>query len=198
MEIVIASSNLHKVREFRDMLRPLKHIEILSLKHFPKYEPPEEDKSSFKENAAAKAEHAAKTLNKWVLADDSGLVVPALNGEPGVISRRYAGLQATDAENRKKLLERMQGFSDDERTAYFECCLALASPEGLKKSVTGTCEGFIISHERGNQGFGYDALFVKNDYDKTFGELDENTKNRISHRRKAFEKMALYLEVLRE
>lgn len=198
MEIVIASGNLHKIREFRDMLKHLKHIEILSLKHFPNYIAPEEDKLTFKENAIIKAEHAAKTLNKWVLADDSGLVVPAINGEPGVFSRRYAGSQATAAENRKKLLERMQGLKDDSRTAYFECCLALASPAGLKKSVTGTCEGFIIEHERGSQGFGYDSLFIKNDYDKTFGELDEATKNRISHRRKAFEKIALTLEVLRE
>jgi XTP/dITP diphosphohydrolase len=198
MEIVIASGNLHKIREFRDMLKPLKHIEILSLKNFPNYTAPEEDKTTFKDNAILKAEHAAKALNKWVLADDSGLVVPAINGEPGVVSRRYAGDQATDAENRKKLLERMQGLGDEARAAYFECCLALASPAGLKKSVTGTCEGVIIEHERGNHGFGYDSLFVKYDYDKTFGELDENTKNRISHRRKAFEKLALYLEVLRE
>jgi len=194
MEIVIASGNLHKIREFRDMLKHLKHIEILSLKHFPNYKAPEEDKTTFKENAICKAEHAAKSLNKWVLADDSGLVVPALKGEPGIISRRYAGLEATDAENRKKLLERMRSLDDDSRCAYFECCLALASPVGLKKSVTGTCEGFIIDHERGNQGFGYDSLFIKNDYDKTFGELDESTKNRISHRRKAFEKIAVTLE----
>lgn len=196
MDIVIASSNLHKIREFRDMLKPLKHIEILSLSHFPNYHPPVEDKTTFKDNAILKAEHAAKALNKWVLADDSGLIVPAINGEPGVTSRRYAGLKATDAENRKKLLERMLGLTDECRAAYFECCLALASPEGLKKSVTGTCEGLIIDHERGNHGFGYDSLFIKNDYDKTFGELDEKTKNRISHRRKAFEKIALYLEGL--
>lgn len=195
MEIVIASRNLHKIREFRDLLKSLK-LDVLSLLQFPDYRAPEETSLTFKENATLKAEHAAKALNRWVIADDSGLIVPALQGEPGVFSRRYAGDDATDADNRQKLLQRMQGMNDDARTAYFECCLALASPLGLKKCVTGRCEGMIASSEKGNHGFGYDSLFIKHDYDKTFGELDENTKNRISHRGKAVEKLAAALESL--
>jgi non-canonical purine NTP pyrophosphatase, rdgB/HAM1 family len=197
MDIVIASTNLHKVREFRDLLKSLKVVvDVLSLHNFPSYQPPEETGSSFQENALQKAQHAASTLQKIVLADDSGLVVPALNGGPGIHSRRYAGEDATDAENRLKLLNAVQHLQDVERTAYYECCLVIATPKGFTKIVTGTCEGRILSEEKGRNGFGYDSLFVKHDYDKTFAELDENTKNRISHRHKAFTKLVPFLETL--
>lgn len=196
MEIVIASTNLHKIREFREMMKPFAAIDVLSLLNFPNYEPLPEEAPSFKENAVNKAEHAARTLNKWVLADDSGLVVPALNGAPGVRSRRYAGDDATDAENRKKLLTAMASLDGHRRNAYYECCLVLASPDGMKKCVTGLCEGSILTEERGRNGFGYDSLFVKNEYDKSFAEIDESTKNRISHRHKAFEKLAPTMETL--
>ncbi len=179
------------------MLKPLSHIEVISLHHFSTYTPPEETGSTFQENATLKAEHAAKQLNQWVLADDSGLVVPALNGEPGVYSARYAGSHATDADNRKKLLQKMEALSHLDRTAYFECCLVLANPKEIKKCVHGVCEGYILKEERGRNGFGYDSLFVKNDYEKTFAELEESTKNRISHRRKAFERLIAFLETLR-
>lgn len=201
MELVIASHNVHKIRELRDMLKSykeLKHLDILSLLNFPEYEAPDENGASFKENAEIKALHAAKNLGKWILADDSGLVVPALNGEPGIYSARYAGLKATDQENRLKLLEKMQNFHEMDRAAYFECWLILASPEGIKKSVCGTCEGSILTEEKGRNGFGYDPLFMKNDYDKSFAELDEQTKNKISHRRKAIEKLIPSLEMLKK
>jgi len=197
MEIVLASHSVHKIREFREMLKSIKHFDVLSLHNFPQYSLPPETGKTFKENAILKAEHAAKALNKWVLADDSGIVVPALSGEPGIHSRRYAADDATDAENRQKLLTKMASLSGDARAAYFECGLALASPEGIKKFVSGTSEGFILTEERGRHGFGYDSLFVKNDYDKTFAEVDEATKNKISHRRKAFEKMSATLETLK-
>lgn len=196
MEIVIASTNLHKIREFRDILKVIPTIEVLSLMQFPDYVAPPETGKTFQDNANIKAEHAAKALGKWVLADDSGLVVPALNGLPGVNSRRYAGEDATDAENRKKLLDEMQHLMEMQRAAYYECCLSIASPEGLKKSVTGTCEGIILTEDRGNNGFGYDYLFIKEGYDKTFAEISESTKNRISHRRKAVEKLLATLEAL--
>lgn len=196
MEIVIASHNLHKVREFREMLKTLKNLDVLSLVDFPDYKLPPETGSTFLENANIKAQHAAGTLNKWVLADDSGLVVPALGGQPGVYSQRYAGDDATDSENRQKLLKEMKNLEEENRHAYFECCLSLANPQGIVKTVTGTVEGRIALKEVGRNGFGYDPIFIKNDYTKTFAQLDEATKNKISHRRKAFEKMASKLESL--
>lgn len=198
MEIVLASTNLHKIREFKEMFKSLKRLELISLHQFSHYSAPEETGKSFKENAILKAEHAARELNRWVIADDSGLVVPALKGEPGIYSSRYAGADATDAENRKKLIDAMKHLEGHERSAYFECCIALASPAGLKKSVEASCEGFIIEDQRGRNGFGYDPLFIKNDYDKTFAEIDESVKNRISHRRKAFERITNFMENLRE
>lgn len=196
MDIVIASTNLHKIREFREMLKPFGSFDVLSLHNFPAYEPPLETGASFQENALLKARHAAKALDKAVLADDSGLVVPAINGAPGIHSRRYAGEDATDAENRFKLLNALKDCEDLRRTAYYECCLVVVMPGGMEKSVTGTCEGRILIEERGRNGFGYDSLFVKNEYDKTFAEIDETTKNRISHRHKAFAKLVPFLESL--
>lgn len=200
MELIIASRNVHKIRELRDMLKSYKeliNLDILSLLNFSEYEPPPEMGLSFKENAETKALHAAQGLDRWVLADDSGLVVPAIQGEPGIYSARYAGMDSTDAENRQKLLARMQNLQDIERSGYFECWLVLASPKGIKKSVCGICEGVILTEERGRNGFGYDSLFIKHDYDKTFSELDEQTKNKISHRRKAIEKLLPTLEALK-
>lgn len=197
MEILLASNNLHKMREFRDMFRSLTHIELISLHQFHHYASPEEIGVTFRENAILKAEHAAKQLNTWVLADDSGLVVPALQGEPGVKSKRYAGLNATDSENLQKLLKAMKNLHGQARTAYFECCLAIANPSGVKKCVEGICEGHIIQEPRGRYGFGYDSLFIKNDYEKTFAELNDTIKNRISHRRKAFERLLTFLETLK-
>jgi XTP/dITP diphosphohydrolase len=196
IEIVIASKNIHKIREFKEILNGLKNFDVLSLRDFPNYTPPEETGKTFEENAITKAVHAAKTLNKLVLADDSGLVVPALKGEPGVFSARYAGNNATDADNRKKLLSNMENLEEAERNAYFECCLAIASPKGLEKSICAICEGKIIRKEKGGGGFGYDPIFIKNDYNKTFAELESSVKNKISHRRKAIDKLLIYLESL--
>lgn len=197
MEILLATGNLHKLREFRDLFKSLTHIELISLHQVSDYVLPEETGLSFRENAILKAEHAAKHYNKWVLADDSGLVVSALQGEPGVKSRRYAGPHATDQENRYKLLQEMEHLKDHERSAYFACCLALVSPTDVKKCVEGICEGIIIKEPKGSQGFGYDSLFIKNGYEKTFAQLDETIKNRISHRYKAFERLRIFLETLK-
>lgn len=198
IEILIASTNVHKVRELRNMLKPLGRYDVLSLRDFPSYVQPEETGKTFEENAILKAEHAAKTLGRWTLAEDSGLVVPALNGAPGVFSARYAGSSATDFENRKKLLEEMQYLMDDDRQAFFECAIALASPTGLKKCVKGTCEGVLLTKDRGSSGFGYDPLFIKHGYSKTFAEIEESVKNRISHRRKALDKILPFLETMVE
>lgn len=196
MEIVLASRNMHKIREIRSILKSLSQIDFISLLNFPDYEPPEETGTTFQENAELKAVDAARALGKWVMADDSGLVVPALGGEPGVYSRRYSGEDATDRDNNKKLLEKMQGLKGVERSAYYECSVCLVDPVGEKKTVTGICEGHILEQEKGGNGFGYDPLFAKLEYDKSFAELNETTKNMISHRRKALDKIYIYLESL--
>lgn len=194
MEIVLATRNMHKVREIRDILRAIESLDIVSLMNFPDYVPPEETGKTFIENAELKATHAAKALNRWVLADDSGLVVPAANGEPGVNSRRYAGEDPTDRDNNAKLLERMRELTGIQRSAFYECAVCVSGPDGTKKTASGYCEGVIIEEPRGRNGFGYDPLFLKHDHQKTFGELAEDTKNRISHRRKALDKISLFLE----
>lgn len=195
MQLVIASRNVHKIRELRAMLKAYKFLDVLSLLDFPHYIPLPETGKSFEENSSQKAVHAAKTLNRWALADDTGLVVPALQGAPGIYSARYAGEYATDRENRKKLLTEMKNIAEPDRQGYFECWIAIAAPQGeLKKCVRGVCEGTILSEEKGGKGFGYDSLFVKYEYGKTFSELEETLKNRISHRRKALDKLHLFLE----
>jgi len=196
IQIVIASRNVHKIREYREIFRSISDFDILSLLDFPEYVPLKEEGKSFKENAVNKAVFAAKTLNKLVIGDDSGLVVPSLNGKPGIYSSRYAGENASDSDNRKKLLQEMEGFEGDKRRDYCESCIALASAEGLKNSSCATCEGMILKEGRGGGGFGYDPLFVKHEYSKTFAELDSSIKNKISHRRKALDKIMPYLEVL--
>jgi XTP/dITP diphosphohydrolase len=194
MEIVLASRNVHKMREFRIMLSPIPGLDIDSLLSYPDYTPPEETGETFEENAEVKAVHAAQTLGKIVLADDSGIVVPVLDGAPGVYSRRYAGDDATDRENRMKLLEELKGKSGVQRQAYFECSLVIAGPEGVLKKARGRVEGYIAEEEKGRNGFGYDTIFVKHDYDKSFGELTDDVKNRISHRRKAIDVLFHFLE----
>lgn len=196
IELVIASTNIHKIREFKTLLKPFPHFDLLSLSDFPEYIPPKETGKTFEENAILKAVTAAKTINRWVLADDSGLIVPALNGAPGIFSARYAGVHASDFDNRKKLLEEMRHLMDEDRHAFYECVIALASPSGIKKCTHAICEGELLSQERGGGGFGYDPLFIKHGYNKTFAELTETTKNQISHRAKALSKIILSLESL--
>ncbi len=194
MELVIASNNVHKIREFRAILKKIGKFDLLSLLDFPGYAPPHESGVTFEENAILKAQQAAKILNLLVIADDSGLVIPALNGAPGIRSRRYASENATDKENRQKLLKEMAHIQEPNRQGYFECWIALASPSGVIKTAKGVSEGTILEKERGGLGFGYDSLFIKHEYGKTFAELDEATKNRISHRRKALDRLLPTLE----
>lgn len=196
MKIVIASANHQKVWEFRSLLSLFPNWDIQWLSHFPQLKLPEEKGTTFLENAEAKALAIAKELSCYALGDDSGLIVPALSGEPGIFSKRYAGNEASDSDNRNKLLDKMAGMEGDARYAYFECSLAIAGPQGIIKSVTANCEGYILEQPKGNLGFGYDALFVKHDYDKSFAEISESVKNRISHRSKAFERLVPILHTL--
>jgi XTP/dITP diphosphohydrolase len=188
LKLLIATNNGGKIREYKELLKKYP-FDIYTLKDFPHYNPPPEDKDTFEGNALVKAQHAADHLQILTLADDSGLVVPALKGQPGVYSRRFAGENATDAENRNKLKTLLKTLQDAEKSAYFACSIALCLPGKCLKIVLGQCEGELIDEERGSQGFGYDSLFVKYDYNKTFGELDQDTKNRVSHRRKALDKL---------
>ncbi len=200
-ELVIATNNLHKLRELRSILREPTvqaamhgaELDLLSLRDYPQYEPLPEGDDSFRENALAKAVHAAKALGRPVLADDSGLCVPALDGAPGVRSARFAGPGASDKDLRRALLSAMSGLAQEQRQAWYECWLAFALPSGEHWVSQGVCEGEILVTERGADGFGYDALFLKFDYGKTFGELSEALKNRISHRRRAFDRILPHL-----
>lgn len=195
MQLILATNNLHKILEFKAILKPmLKGVDILSLKDFPEYRAPEETGTTFKENAELKAVEAAKALKTFVLADDSGLVVPALGGDPGVRSARYSGEEASDKENREKLIENLKDLPDHERCGYEVCSLCLADENGIIKTTEGFLEGELILEPRGRGGFGYDSMFIKYDYSKTMAEVDQDTKNRISHRRKAIDKMILTLE----
>ena len=196
MQLLLATSNSGKAREYKAMLKEIKGLDIYTLRDFPKYISPEETGTTFKENAELKASSAAKELNMLTLADDSGLVVPALNGEPGVISARYAHDQATEVENKNKLIKKLDSLPEEKRYGYFECVISIAAPTGVKKSVSGVCEGQLITVPRGRNGFGYDSLFLKYDYRRTFAELEEDTKNRISHRRKAMDKIMTTLHQL--
>jgi len=190
----IASANQHKIKEFKALLAGLKHLDIVTMRDFPAYQPPAETGSTFQENALIKALDFSKYINGIALADDSGLVVPSLGGDPGVYSAVYAGPHASDAENRAKLIQELQKVSEKDRSAFFECCLVIAGPYGVKKITHGFCEGYLVDEERGRNGFGYDALFIRHDYNKTFAELDSQIKNKISHRRKAFDKILPFLE----
>lgn len=196
MELVIASQNLHKVREYREMLKAFPWIDVLSLHDFPDYQPSTVSGTCFRENASAKATQAATALQKWVLADDSGIVIPALGNSTGRNQRFFCGDDTTDTENRLAVLNALNGKSDLHRSAFLECAVALANAQGVQKVTTGLCEGLIVDEQRGRNGYGYDAIFRKHDYDKTFAELDDAIKIRVSDRRKAFEKLSLFLETL--
>jgi len=137
-----------------------------------------------------------RSLDLLVMADDSGLEVDALGGEPGVISARYAGTHGDDAANNRKLLEKLKGVPAEKRRARFVCEIALASPEGILFTVRGTVEGLIADEARGKGGFGYDPLFIYPPEGKTFGELEPEVKNRISHRSKALAQFRAELEKL--
>ena len=180
--LVIATRNKNKLREFREILKDLQ-IEIRSLDDFGPTPEAIEDGDTFDENAYKKAIHTAKVLGLPAIADDSGLVVDALNGEPGVYSARYAGENATDEENCNKLLNALQGVEN--RRAHFQCVLSIAVPSGPALTYEGRCDGVIIDDKRGENGFGYDPVFYFEEFGKTFAELSMEEKNRVSHRGKA-------------
>ena len=188
MDIIIATSNQNKLKEFKALLKDYK-VSLLSLKDFPQIPAVVEDGKSFYENALKKATTVARCTGKLTIADDSGIEVEALGGKPGVYSSRFAGEDASDEENNARLLKELQGIPPDKRGACFKCVLVIAKPEGETAFVEGECRGTIIEELRGHYGFGYDPLFLVPEYNKTFSEITPEEKNKISHRAKALQKL---------
>jgi len=189
--IVLATRNKGKVREFAELIKGFP-VEIRSLADFGPIPEAKEDGHTFDDNAYKKALFTAKVLGLPAMADDSGLVVEALGGAPGVHSARFAGEGATDAENIDKLLRAMAG--KENRKAAFECVISIAVPSGPALTYEGRCEGEIISASRGAQGFGYDPIFYYPPLGKTFAELSTAEKNFVSHRGKALAEVAKELD----
>jgi len=184
LEIVIASKNKGKIEEIRTYRDSACGIEWLTYKDLNGFPDIEETGDSFLDNAIIKAKALSEHTGKAALADDSGLIVDALDGMPGVKSSRYAGPDATDKENRDKLLKALKDIKDPlKRTARFICSTVLWNPgNGLVFKADGICEGGIGFKEKGKVGFGYDCIFIPSGYDKMMAELDHSEKNRISHR----------------
>ncbi len=187
LKLLVGTNNTGKLLEIKDKMSQL-HIELLSLVDFPYVIQPDEVGNTFAENAALKAKSYALQTGCWTLADDSGLEVKALDGRPGVLSARYAGHNASDKENLEKLLRELDGKKD--RAARFVCVMAVSDQDGrIRFLAEGTCNGIISTEPRGDNGFGYDPVFIPEMFDKTFAELTLDQKQKISHRAKALEKI---------
>src|SRR4051812_1478926 len=189
MQLMLATRNPKKRREIVEILGDLA-IELGDLSQRPEVPEVEETGTTFEENARLKAVAVAKATRAWTLGEDSGLVVPALKGRPGVYSARYAGRQGDDAANNAKLLAELGPLPDDRRDAHYVCVAALADPAGdVKAVVEGKCHGVILREYRGTGGFGYDPLFMIPEFHKTFGELSPRVKHALSHRARALERL---------
>jgi XTP/dITP diphosphohydrolase len=187
-EVIIATKNPGKAREFEHIFAP-RGIDVKTLLDYPEIEDVEETGTTFEENATLKAEAVSKRLNKMVIGDDSGLIVDALEGRPGIYSARYAGEPKDDQKNLEKVLEELKGVSEEDRTARFYCALAVAVPGKETITVSGTCEGRILEEQRGSNGFGYDPVFYVPDKSRAMAELTSDEKNNISHRANALKKL---------
>ncbi|MGI6169540.1 MAG: XTP/dITP diphosphatase [Christensenellales bacterium] len=181
MRLVIASNNAGKIREIREIIGDW-FDEVCSLGDLGISLEVEEDGDTFAYNAQKKAREVCAVTGLCALGDDSGLCVDFLGGAPGVYSARFAGERANDDENNRKLLEQMADVPAEKRGARFVCCMALCYPDGRMLTVEGECRGSIAHVPAGDRGFGYDPVFYVEELGKTFGEIDDQTKNRISHR----------------
>jgi XTP/dITP diphosphohydrolase len=196
--LLVATHSEHKLRELRELLHPAR-AELVSLDDLGIEDDPVEDGETFRANAAIKATFGLAASGLPTLADDSGIEVDALAGAPGVRTRRYAGEQATDADNNAKLLAALDGLPPARRGARYVCVLALAQPGQDLVVSCGTCRGRIASEPRGTGGFGYDPIFepsVEPPGGRTFGLWSAKDKNRISHRARAARRMAARLDAL--
>lgn len=192
MKLVVATNNQGKVRELKNMLEPL-GFEPVSLKDEGLKIEVVEDGETFAENARIKAEAVYDVVHCPVIADDSGLEIDFLDGAPGIYSARYAGENATDKERMEKVLSELEGTDESLRTARFVCALYCILDDETQYSVLGTCDGVIGTEPIGENGFGYDPIFVVSD-GRTMAQLDENEKNEISHRANALRKLAQVLK----
>ena len=187
--IVLASRNLEKSREIADLLVP-QGMEVISVADFPNVPDVVGDGQNFAQNAAKKATETAKFLSRWALGEDSGLVVDALDGAPGVHSARFSGDQATDEQNNEKLVSELSGVPETNRGAQYVCHVAIADPSGeIRLQFEATCRGRITETARGTNGFGYDPYFPIPEYHRTFGELSPLVKQQLSHRARAFQRL---------
>lgn len=191
--MIFATGNENKMVEIREILGDLP-LEILSMKQAGISADIEENGTSFEENALIKAREVCRLAGEMVLADDSGLEIDYLNGEPGIYSARYMGENTSYREKNKNLMERLEGVPDEKRTARFVCAIAAVFPDGKELVVRGTVEGIIGYEERGENGFGYDPIFYLPKRGLTTAELPPEEKNSISHRGNALRKMKELME----
>lgn len=182
--LVVATHNRGKLREYEELLAGLP-ITFVSLADLGIQAEPEEEHVGFAENARLKALFFARLTGQLTLADDSGLEVDALGGDPGIRSARYSGAGRTDQERYELLLSRLREIPPEARTARFRCAIAVATPEGVLFTVDGACEGLITTRPRGSHGFGYDPIFYVLEQGRTMAELEPEIKNQISHRARA-------------
>ena len=193
-KLLVASSNKGKIEEIKDHFKGLS-FKFVTPDQFNNLEEVIEDGDTLEENALKKARDRAYKTNLLTLADDTGLEVDFLDGEPGIFSARFAHENATYEENNEKLLELLKDLPYEKRTAQFRTVVAVVDPLKEKEyTVSGTCKGYILEKRRGKQGFGYDPLFYIPEYDKTFAEMTVSLKNKISHRANALEKMKKVLK----
>ncbi len=184
-QLILGTRNAKKGQELADLLSPL-GVHTKTLLDIPEAIEIVEDGTTFDENAGFKASRQARHLKQWVLGEDSGLCVLALDGAPGVYSARFSGEHASDEDNNRKLLDELAEVPDDRRGAYYVCHMALSDPQGeVVFRCQGECHGRILRHPRGSNGFGYDPLFEVVEYHQTFGELGPATKSVLSHRARA-------------
>jgi XTP/dITP diphosphohydrolase len=195
MTIVLATRNKKKVEELRRMFAAYK-IRFLTLDSFPDCPDVEEDGKTFRTNAVKKAVEISKCTRCPAIADDSGLEVRALGGAPGVFSARFAGEDADDEKNVRKLLRAMKNIKGEDRAARFVCCIAVALPDGTYKTFTGYARGSIGGKPKGFNGFGYDPVFYPSGYQRTFAEMTDPEKDSLSHRGKAMRKLYACLKNL--
>jgi len=194
--LVVATRNKGKILEINALLAGLVD-QISSAADFEDFPETVEDGATFAENALKKAREALLFTGLPALADDSGLVVDALDGRPGVFSARFAGEGAGDEANNARLLEELKGVAEESRQAAFICALAFVTPDGVERTFTGMVGGYILLESRGCGGFGYDPLFLVDGFDRTMAELGLEEKNVISHRGQAFRQFRDYLSVCR-